>query len=99
MSGGHFNYKQYELGYIIDEIEQTVVNYEEDRTDDYGGKYRERYTAEEIAKFKEGMYFLEKAQIYAQRIDWLLSGDDGTDSFFNRLEKELNDLDKKYEQV
>lgn len=99
MSGGHFNYKQYELGYIVDDIQQIVLSYEEDRIDEYGEKYRERYTAEEIAKFKEGMYFLEKALVYAQRIDWLLSGDDGADSFFRRLDHELSELDKKYEQA
>lgn len=96
MSGGHFNYKQYELGYIVDSIEQHIEHYNRDDVDDYGGKWRDRYTKEEIAKFKEGCYFLEKAQIYTQRIDWLLSGDDGTDSFFRRLELELNELDKKY---
>lgn len=98
MSGGHFNYKQYELGYIVDDIEQTIIHYNRDDKDDYGYSYRARFTEEEIAKFKEACYFIEKAQIYAQRIDWLLSGDDGADSFFRRLEKELNELDKKYEQ-
>lgn len=96
MSGGHFNYDQYKIGYIVDEIEQKIEHYNRDDVDDYGGKYRERYTPEEIAKFKEACYFLEKAQIYAQRIDWLLSGDDGTDSFFRRLEQELNELEVKY---
>lgn len=96
MSGGHFNYDQYKIGYIVDEIEQTIGCYERDETDDYGGKWRDRYTPEEIAKFKEACYFLEKAQIYAQRIDWLISADDGTDSFFRRLEQELNELEVKY---
>jgi hypothetical protein len=43
---------------------------------------------------KEGIEVLKRAQIYAQRIDWLLSGDDGEESFLKRLEKDLNELNK-----
>jgi hypothetical protein len=32
------------------------------------------------------------AEIYAQRIDWLLSGDDGEDSFRKRLKEDLERL-------
>ena len=43
---------------------------------------------------KEGIEILKKAQIYAHRIDWLLSGDDGEESFLKRLEEDLNELEK-----
>ena len=36
---------------------------------------------------------LKKAYIYAQRVDWLLSGDDGNESFIERLTEELNKLE------
>lgn len=42
-----------------------------------------------IEKFKEGVEFLRKAQIYAHRIDYLLSSDDGEESFLERLKEEL----------
>jgi len=32
---------------------------------------------------------LKKAKIYAQRVDYLLSGDDGEESFLRRLKEEL----------
>lgn len=96
MSGGHFDYKQYQLGYIADSIEQVIIDYREDKIDDWGDKVRDRYTEAEIEKFQEAVYFIEKAQVYAQRIDWLLSGDDGSDSFFRRLEQELKELDEKH---
>jgi hypothetical protein len=32
------------------------------------------------------------AQIYAQRIDWLVSGDDNEDSFHKRLAKDLAEV-------
>lgn len=98
MSGGYFNYDQYKIGYISDQIEDIVDKYTEDGLNQYGDRCRVIYTEEEIEKFKEACYTLEKAQIYAQRIDWLLSGDDGTDSFFRRLELELKELEEKYEQ-
>ena len=41
---------------------------------------------------RQGLKIIRKAYIYAQRIDWLLSGDDGEESFHERLEEELNEL-------
>lgn len=35
------------------------------------------------------------AQVYAQRIDWLLSGDDGEDNFHLRLKEDLANLKSK----
>jgi hypothetical protein len=56
-------------------------------------KYHTKYEPETIDKFKEGFDILNKAYIYAQRIDWLLSGDDGEDNFHNRLESDLNEYE------
>lgn len=42
---------------------------------------RSEYSKETIKEFKKGIALLKKAEVYAQRIDWLLSGDDGEDSF------------------
>lgn len=41
---------------------------------------------------KEGIRKLKEAKIYTQRIDWLLSGDDGEGNFKKRLKQ---DLEKK----
>ena len=66
---------------------------------DYFDKYPEdmfwwKYPDEVIEEFKKGLTYLKIAQVYAQRIDWLVSGDDGEESFFKRLEEELNDIKK-----
>lgn len=53
------------------------------------------YSPEVIERFKEGLLFIRRAYIYARRIDWLLSGDDGEESFMRRLEQELSDLRRK----
>lgn len=41
---------------------------------------------------KKGLDYLRKASIYAQRIDWLMSDDDGEEEFHERLSEELNNL-------
>ena len=57
--------------------------------------YHYRYPDNIIEKFKEGVDILKKAEIYAQRIDWLLSGDDGEESFIKRLKEDLEKLKEK----
>jgi len=91
MSGGHFEYKQYYIRDIAETIKDEILL--NDDTDEYGGD-RYKYSDETIAEFKKGVALLEKAAIYAQRIDWLLSCDDGEDSFHERLKEELQELNK-----
>lgn len=79
MSGGHFNGSQYHIERIAEELERVIeLNSEEPN-----------YSSETIEEFRKGLDFLRKAHIYAQRIDWLLSGDDGEDSFHRRLAEDL----------
>lgn len=85
MSGGKFNYAQFQLVMIADDIEHRVrVN---DVTDEWG--YRPGYSEETLEQFRIAERKLREAYIYVQRIDWLLSGDDGEDTFHKRLKKDL----------
>ena len=108
MSGGAFEYNQYKIGYIADQIEETVIKNGVEKTpeeikddwhnDEWYEKYPEdkfhyKYPDEVIEKMKEAVNALKIAQIYAQRVDWLLSGDDGEESFLSRLEDELKKLE------
>ena len=52
-----------------------------------------------LRKFKMAIKYLKIAQIYTKRIEWLLSGDDGEDSFHERLREELEDCNKNYEEI
>lgn len=79
MSGGHFDYKQYGIGYIADKVEQLIYS-------------NDGYSVETVEEFKKGLYYLKMAQIYAQRIDWLVSSDDSEDSFHKRLAKDLAEV-------
>lgn len=51
--------------------------------------YYPDYTPETIQEFRNAVKILKKASIYAQRIDWLISGDDSEESFHKRLKEEL----------
>ena len=57
------------------------------------------YSKQTIKEFKKGLAILKKAYIYAQRIDWLLSDDDGEESFHKRLKEELDNLKNKKNEV
>ena len=91
MSGGHFNYDQYKIQMIADEVEELILKNGSDEVDSYGYKLHSEYLPETIEEFKKAMVCLKMAYVYAQRIDWLVSGDDGEDSFHRRLK---NDLEK-----
>ena len=54
--------------------------------------YYYKYPDEVIEKFKEAVKILRQAEVYAQRVDWLLSSDDGEESFLKRLEEDLKKL-------
>ena len=54
------------------------------------------YDLQTIAIMKRAVYVMRLAYIYAQRIDWLLSGDDGEDDLQERLKEELAELRSKY---
>ena len=101
MSGGHFDYQQYRLHDIAESIEEEIShnNIKPDGWDAWCGEWNgQLYSDETIEKFKEGVKFLRIAETYAQRIDWLLSGDDGEEEFHKRLKQDLEELDKEDEK-
>ena len=92
MSGGHFNYKQYEIGYIPDEVEQIILDNDSDELDEWACPKGCHYSKETMEEFKKALALLRQATIYVQRIDWLVSGDDGENSFHSRLKNDLDEL-------
>jgi len=88
MSGGLFEYKQYAIDDMIDSIERELNNEE-----------KMKYLVKEPPEVLETIYLsikkLQEAQIYAHRVDWFLSGDDGADSFLKRLNEDLEKSKKE----
>jgi hypothetical protein len=111
MSGGTFNYQQYKIGYIADQIGEIISKNgcektreeikDEFQNSEWYEKYPEerfhyQYREEVIMKMKETIKILRMAEVYAQRVDWLLSGDDGEDTFLTRLDVELKTIEEKF---
>jgi len=92
MSGGHFQYKQWEISNIADEVEQLILMNDSEEKDQWGNRMGCHFSPETIEEFKKGLIVLRQAYVYAQRIDWLVSGDDGEDSFHRRLKLEMEKL-------
>jgi len=89
--GGHFNYGQQKIGWIADEIEQFIQN-NDIEDGDTGIFIGYRYSPETLDEFKNAVKALKVAQVYARRIDWLISGDDGEDTFHARLREDLDGI-------
>jgi hypothetical protein len=104
MSGGTFEYAQYKIGEIADEIEQKIERQGKKIPEKYLGcdpdyylKYPEElvyetYPKEVSDKLKEAVRALRVAHVYAQRADWFFAGDDGEESFLKRLKEELEEI-------
>ena len=83
MSGGYFEYNQYRLEVMAEEIESLIENNNKAHTNIYGEiKEAHNLDSETIEKFKETAHNL-------RRIDWLLSSDDSEESFKKGWEKEI----------
>lgn len=96
MSGGYFDYNQYRINDIADRIERELNRQGKEKPKDelYFDDEKYYYTYPEIVqeKMREAVKQLKIAAVYAQRVDWLLSGDDGEESFIKRLSDDLNNL-------
>jgi len=79
MSGGEYNYIQYQLKDVADEIEHLLE--------------KEDYSPETVRKIKIAADTVAKAAIMITRIDYLVCGDDGEESFHKRWDEELKDYE------
>ena len=106
MSGGHFEYQQRVIEDIIDSIQEELDKQGNEKEDvdlwfseDHYEKYpEERFYhvyREDVEKImKDAVLQLKIAYIYAQRIDWYLSGDDDEDSLVKRIDEDLKKINK-----
>ena len=108
MSGGHWDYLQYRFTDVVEDIQNIVERNGKEKTREElkneswrdpewyekypEDKFHHKYPDEVIEEFNKGAEIIKKAQVYMQRIDWLLSGDDGEKSFIERLKEDLEKL-------
>lgn len=77
-------------GTLYDVHSYTYQEYEADA--DGNVPYFPEYKEETIRELRKGLDILRQAEVYARRIEWLLSGDDGDESFIKRLHNDLAEL-------
>jgi hypothetical protein len=88
MSGGHFAYRHYQIRELAEEIDGLITG--NGKKDEFGDvRY---YSKEIIEKLKETTHALNKAADMFQRVDWLVSGDDGEESFLKRWKEDVDDV-------
>lgn len=85
MSGGRFEYQQYRINDIAETIKEDITRLENNP------EYLDWVEDKEylILTMKQAYVTLLSAYTYAQRLDWLLSGDDGEESFKQGLEEDM----------
>ena len=106
MSGGRFEYNQYRIRDIANEVEREIYNSGREKTvkelkDEKNSWYHGyepdpvhyEYPEEVVNEFIKAYKILRVAEIYAHRIDWLLSGDNGEETFMERLSQDLQSFD------
>lgn len=74
------------------EVREFSYEYYEDENGEQ--VYYNDFSKETLEELKKGLDLLNRAYIYAQRIDWLLCGDDGEESFHKRLKEDLDKYEK-----
>ena len=87
------HYKDVYTGEVYEIKSYTYEEYEADEDGEI--PYFPEYTEETINEFRKGVGILKKARVYAYRIDWLMSGDDGEDNFHKRLKEKLKELEEE----
>jgi len=80
MSGGHFDYNQYRINDAVERLEKDLSD-PESYANSMDQDIRESLTL--------CLLRLKEASIRLHRADWLLSGDDGEESYRKRLAADL----------
>ena len=92
MSGGFFDHSQYTLNQIVTDIEDEIYYNDSEEVNEYNEKRGNGFSEDTMQEFKLAVWYLKQALVYTQRVDYLLSGDDGEETFHERLKKDLEKL-------
>jgi len=97
MSGGRFGYIQNRLDWeVIEKLEEIIEhNGAGEVSEDYrDSEYFEEWSPETLEEFRKGLELVKRAAVYIRRIDWLVSGDDGEETFHQRLAEDLAKIER-----
>lgn len=105
MSGGYFEYKQWNIEVLASEISAELKEMGKPipkeallLSDSFYERFpkeltNRNYSDKTKQEFIKAYNLLIQSYVYVKRIDWLLSGDDGEETFHERLKEELNNLE------
>lgn len=79
MSGGYFDYDQFRMHDMAEKIKRVI-------------KTHGHLSIRTKREFNKAVKLLTETETYVQRIDWLLSSDDGEETFHVRLKEDLAKL-------
>jgi hypothetical protein len=82
MSGGYFDYEQCRMQNMADRLASVIETNDE-------------FSKKTLAEFHKGLVLLMVAAVYLERIDFLLCGDDGEETFHKRLKEDLLHIPKE----
>lgn len=94
MSGGYFERRDYNITMVADDIQNIIDNNDQPDRREWDCAGGHNYPSAVIKELKSAVKALRIAAIYAHRVDYLLSSDDGESSFLNRLKEELKEANK-----
>ena len=81
MSGGYFDYLQYQIQSVADSLESVTLDTE----------VLNRYSPETLESFHSALACIRNARVYTHAIDYLLSCDFSEDSYHNYLKENLDE--------
>lgn len=93
MSGGYFDYVQSRLTWDVEDQLQDLLNPATVVESFSFEPVEDPFSEDDRREFRNALYHVKKAAIYLQRVDWYVSGDDGQESFHERLKEELEELE------
>lgn len=92
MSGGHLGIVNYlTVEEVAVEIERIIANNQV--KDEHG--YCDDYSPYTLSLLKDAAEAIRLASIYIHRVDYLVSGDDGQETFQVQLAEEISEHNKK----
>lgn len=99
MSGGAFEYKQYHIEQLIEDMELLLKRVDKEPIDSFECDSLKNYIDDKDSFKKiveKNIDLLKKSYIYTKRLDWFISGDDGEETFYERLEEDFNKNNMKF---
>jgi len=98
MSGGHFDYAQFQIDEVADEIERLIKSNNDSSLNGWGETVGRFYSPVTIEAFKTALLFCRLAAAHTRRVDWLVSGDDSEKSFLEQIDEEIDRVHKSWSE-